>query len=100
MHTGMLLWLVWQTVSVTRMKHMHVAFRGRAEALLGYLISGDYGSARAVSEDVVKYAEKLLHDKTSDPGQAAIGAYYLLRAGHRAASVSPEKPAMLQCTCS
>ena len=29
MHTGMLLWLVWQTVSVTRMKHMHVAFRGR-----------------------------------------------------------------------
>lgn len=53
----------------------------RAEALLGYLISGDFGAARAVSEDVVQYAEKLLHDKTLDPARAAIGAYYLLRAG-------------------
>jgi hypothetical protein len=53
----------------------------RAEALLGYLMSGDYGAARDVGEDVVQHAEKLLEDKISDPGPAAIGAYYLLRAG-------------------
>jgi hypothetical protein len=53
----------------------------RGEALLGYLMSGDYGAARTVGEHVVQYAENLLHDKTLDPGQAAIGAYYLLRAG-------------------
>ena len=35
MHTGILLWLVWLTVSVTRMKHMHVPSVGVERFLSG-----------------------------------------------------------------
>ena len=53
----------------------------QATALLSYLDEGAFAQARMVSEQVVDLAEQWLHDKPEDPVSAAIGGYYLLRAG-------------------
>lgn len=60
----------------------------RAEALLGYITTGAFESARSVSDTVIADAEALLHDKTKDVSGAAIAGYFLLKAGkaeHRGA---------------
>lgn len=53
----------------------------RAEALLGYLATGAFEAAHRVSEDVLSQAESMLKSKRDDPASAAIGGYYILRAG-------------------
>jgi hypothetical protein len=54
----------------------------RTEALLGYLISGQYSSARIVGPEIVRDAEQLLFEKMRDPTGAAVAGYYLLKTGH------------------
>jgi hypothetical protein len=53
----------------------------RAEALLGYITTGAFESARSVSDTVIADAEALLHDKTKDVSGASIAGYFLLKAG-------------------
>lgn len=54
----------------------------QAEAILGYLSAGDFGSAKLVGGEVVESAMHLLWDKLDDPTGAAIGGYLLLATGH------------------
>jgi hypothetical protein len=54
----------------------------QAEAILGYLSSGDFGSAKLVGGQVVESAVQLLWDKVDDPTGAAIGGYLLLATEH------------------
>jgi hypothetical protein len=57
------------------------AGQAAAQMLLGFLAGGDFGAARQVGEAVMDHAENFLKDKEEDPSSAAIGGYYLLKAG-------------------
>jgi hypothetical protein len=52
-----------------------------AEAILGFLTSGDFEAARRVGEKWFDKAEQLLRDRTFDPIAATLAGYFLLRAG-------------------
>ena len=52
----------------------------KAEALLGYLHCGDFGSARAVGRVVTNDAEERLREKRLDPNTAVICGYFSLLA--------------------
>ncbi len=51
------------------------------QALLGYLSSGDFESARNVGTDWYKHVQETLKSKIDDPGMAAIAGYLLLEVG-------------------
>ena len=51
----------------------------QAEALLGYMVRGEFGAAHSVDQAII--AENLLFAKRENPAGAAIGGYYLLRIG-------------------
>lgn len=53
----------------------------QAEAILGFLTSGDFEAARRVGEKWFDEAEQMLHDKVADPIAAIVAGYFLLRAG-------------------
>lgn len=53
----------------------------QAEAILGFLASGDFEAARRVGEKWFDEAEQMLRNKVEDPIAAIIAGYFLLRAG-------------------
>jgi hypothetical protein len=53
----------------------------QAELLLGYLAAGSLEIARRIGDPLIDDAERVLAGKIDDPSAAAIGGYYLLRAG-------------------
>jgi hypothetical protein len=54
---------------------------GAVDAMLSFLSSGDFESARAIGSGLVELAKQLLYDKMSDPMAATVGGYFLLQAG-------------------
>lgn len=51
------------------------------QALVGFLTSGDFDSARSVGDQWLDVAETMLHDKLMDAVAAAVAGYFLLRVG-------------------
>jgi elongation factor Tu len=55
--------------------------RPSTEAMLGFLTSGDFQSARDIGETFLDEAEDMLREKLQDPFSAAVAGYFLLQAG-------------------
>jgi hypothetical protein len=51
------------------------------DALLSFLSSGDFESARAIGSGWAQRAEEMLLNKVQDPMAATVGGYFLLKAG-------------------
>jgi hypothetical protein len=51
------------------------------DALLSFLASGDFESARAIGQNLAEVGEDLLYGKLQNPMAAAVGGYFLLQAG-------------------